>query len=380
MPGRKDTIFKISRCQKSLTSNGINIVNIITSNDTKMFNKKINATVAITAIQLSLVDILTSLGIKPTYLMSESIGVLACAYADNCLSLKQAILCAQIIGQAKNDLKKDEDMIKDLRQVISSPKDRSSKWLTGLNSTKGLTAEFLIESFSDDLLFKILLDKIILLEISPCGHLKKDNTIVLPLLKKNACDPVEMFSKVLGELYLKGFNFDIFLLYPEINYPVSRQTPMVSPLIKWDHRQDFFVLNLERLNSINTIKRQQHLDIKLIDEDFKYISGHIVDGNKGFILFFSGGLLSFFIVGRILLPGTGYLVLIWKGFASIKRVKPQDMNIVFENVRFLRATQFTEKKHNANFQFTISVCGYFEVSPGIILVRGFFCFINFFGR
>jgi fatty acid synthase len=36
-------------------------------------------------------------------------------------------------------------------------------------------------------------------------------------------------------------NFDIGKLYPAIEFPVSRGTPSISPLIKWDHSEDHYV-------------------------------------------------------------------------------------------------------------------------------------------
>lgn len=47
-----------------------------------------------------MVDLLTTLGITPDYMISHSAGELGCAYADKCLTIEQTILSAYFIGLA----------------------------------------------------------------------------------------------------------------------------------------------------------------------------------------------------------------------------------------------------------------------------------------
>ena len=42
--------------------------------------------------QVALVDLLTTVGISPEGLVGHSIGEVACAYADGCLTAKEAVL------------------------------------------------------------------------------------------------------------------------------------------------------------------------------------------------------------------------------------------------------------------------------------------------
>jgi fatty acid synthase len=44
------------------------------------------------------------------------------------------------------------------------------------------------------------------------------------------------------------------------------------------------------------------------------------------------------IDGRILFPATGYLTMVWKKFASLQGQPFGKLPVVFENVRFERAT------------------------------------------
>ena len=40
---------------------------------------------------------------------------------------------------------------------------------------------------------------------------------------------------------MNGMNFDPLRIFPPVQYPVSRGTPMVAPLVKWDHDQSWEV-------------------------------------------------------------------------------------------------------------------------------------------
>lgn len=56
--------------------------------------------VTIAAIQIGIVDVLTSLGIKPDGLIGHSAGEMLCAYADECLTARETILCAYYRGSS----------------------------------------------------------------------------------------------------------------------------------------------------------------------------------------------------------------------------------------------------------------------------------------
>lgn len=50
--------------------------------------------------QIGLVDLLTSVGITPDYIIGHSVGELGCAYADKCFTAEQMVLCAYSRGLA----------------------------------------------------------------------------------------------------------------------------------------------------------------------------------------------------------------------------------------------------------------------------------------
>lgn len=77
-------------------------------------------------------------------------------------------------------------------------------------------------------------------------------------------------------LFLNGIHLPIERLYPSVSFPVSRGTGMISPLILWDHSQDWFSGEYDERAS--TVSCEKHVIINLNDEDTQYMAGHIIDG------------------------------------------------------------------------------------------------------
>ncbi|XP_011858537.1 PREDICTED: fatty acid synthase-like, partial [Vollenhovia emeryi] len=88
----------IRMCDVALKPYGISVTNILTTTDEKVYKDALNTFVGIVAIQIGIVELLTSLGIIPDYMISHSAGELGCAYADGCLTIEQAILAAYFTG------------------------------------------------------------------------------------------------------------------------------------------------------------------------------------------------------------------------------------------------------------------------------------------
>jgi fatty acid synthase, animal type len=56
-------------------------------------------------LQIGIVDLLTSIGIIPNFIIGHSIGELVCGYADGCLTIEETILSAYFIGLALQESK-----------------------------------------------------------------------------------------------------------------------------------------------------------------------------------------------------------------------------------------------------------------------------------
>lgn len=80
-------------------------------------------------------------------------------------------------------------------------------------------------------------------------------------------------------MFLNGCTLPIERLYPKIEFPVSRGTPMISPLIKWDHTEDWFVMKF----SVHKEGQSGERKVTLSLDDDPYMAGHIIDGKYYFI-------------------------------------------------------------------------------------------------
>ncbi|XP_075231646.1 fatty acid synthase-like [Lycorma delicatula] len=106
-------VFKaaIDKCDAVLKPKGIDVFNIITTDNPDIFNSILNSFIGISAIQIGLVDLLNALGIKPDGMVGHSVGELGCAYADGCFTVEQMILSAYARGMASIETPLDKGMM-----------------------------------------------------------------------------------------------------------------------------------------------------------------------------------------------------------------------------------------------------------------------------
>lgn len=77
-------------------------------------------------------------------------------------------------------------------------------------------------------------------------------------------------------IYNNGHTIPIERLYPPVHFPVSRGTPMISPLLEWDHTVDYFVSKFEFQKDYKSGERK----FTVAFEDHPYLSGHVIDGKS----------------------------------------------------------------------------------------------------
>ncbi|VVC29213.1 Acyl transferase/acyl hydrolase/lysophospholipase,Ketoacyl-synthetase, C- [Cinara cedri] len=95
----------IQKCETILKPKGVDLIEILTSEDPKLFDNILNSFVGIAAIQIGLVDVLKSIDILPDGIIGHSVGELGCAYADGCFTAEQMILAAHARGRASIETK-----------------------------------------------------------------------------------------------------------------------------------------------------------------------------------------------------------------------------------------------------------------------------------
>lgn len=136
-------------------------------------------------------------------------------------------------------------------------------------------------------------------------------------------------------------------IYPKVEMPVSRGTPNISSLIRWDHSENWFVTKYENMKTKASGERV--FEISLTADDIEFITGHVIDG-------------------KILIPATFYLQIVWQTL-SLMYHGPSFMNIPveFEDVQFLRATNISS---NNVIELVVMInygSGQFEVSCVIFI-------------
>ncbi|XP_059050695.1 fatty acid synthase-like [Achroia grisella] len=93
----------VARMAAVLQAYNVDLLYILTEAPETAFDNIINSFVSITSVQVALVDVLRTVGIKPDFMIGHSVGELGCAYADETLTAEQAVLAAYWRGRSIAD-------------------------------------------------------------------------------------------------------------------------------------------------------------------------------------------------------------------------------------------------------------------------------------
>lgn len=170
-------------------------------------------------------------------------------------------------------------------------------------------------------------------------------------------------------MYLNGIDLHLEKLYPEIKFPVSRGTRMLSPLVRWEHSENWFVPRFELQRTSTSWERKVKVSLK--DQDYDTIDGHIIDGNALRFCVIGATVIREFLfsnVGRCLIPATAYIQLVWETMAMIKGPVFFDVSVEFKNIRFLRATSMAKGEEIELMITILRGTGQFSVTDGYTAV------------
>ncbi|GJQ79755.1 hypothetical protein Trydic_g23232 [Trypoxylus dichotomus] len=267
-------------------------------------------------IQISLFNILKLIGLRPNGIIGFGMGEIVAGYLNYRLTLEQMVL--KLFYMASELTKAN------LLECISAEDDCYSK-----NIVSNRDGIFLVIGANNS---------------------KNNDVNIWNLINADTTNCILDFLESLGSLYKHGFEIDVSKLYPAISLPVSRGTPMLSPLIKWEHKANCRV----HLEESETQSRSQYRTICIApkSEKWSFLSGHVVDG-------------------RNLFPATGYLILAWETLSRILDKSMGKMRIAFENVRFIRGATIP-KEGGLTFLVSIQIgTNDFEiVEGGSTIVKG----------
>lgn len=85
---------------------------------------------------------------------------------------------------------------------------------------------------------------VIVIEIAPHGLFQgllkstlDSSCKIVSVGKRGSKSPLKHFLTTLGELYASGLQFNLNSIYPPPEFPVSRGTPSLAPLVSWNHEE-----------------------------------------------------------------------------------------------------------------------------------------------
>lgn len=261
-----------------------------------------------------------------------------------------------------------------LESIISHPRERTSKWLSQFSTRTHPLADG--NYFATCLVNPILLDDVytyvdknaLILEVSPestiasvlkrglgedvtiCPVVAPSNKQSTTVAKKSTDYLVDTLTAI-GYIYTAGYNALIENLYPKVSYPVPRETPSISSLVKWDHSKDWTVPRYPYF--FNVQKANQSFSIDIMESRHQYLTGHCIDG-------------------RVLFPATGYLWMVWERTAVLSGYSGfSDVGVEFRDVKLHRATMLSKSGLTTFKLIVIPETGNFSVvEGGAICVTG----------
>ncbi|XP_060068605.1 fatty acid synthase-like [Ylistrum balloti] len=258
------------------------------------------------------------------------------------------------------DMLKVAPLLKSHLSEVIKPKQRSSKWVSSSvpesewdsEKAKWSSADYVVNNLVSPVLFQEALQHIpenaCVIEIAPHCLLQAVIKRSLPktcsifgVMKKQHENNQEFFYSNLGKCYLEGVRLNPLGLFPAIQLPVPRGTPMISPVIGWDHSQTWAVADPENFIT-EGLACLYEIDLSP-ESKYHFIIDHRVNGLD-------------------LFPASGYLTLAWRALARVWGQLYTRMPVSFSNVVFHRAT-ILPKSGKLTFRVNLTkVTGCFEIS------------------
>lgn len=239
-----------------------------------------------------------------------------------------------------------ESVVQALAKIIGQEKKRSTKWIstTFPNPTNDAIAQtncalYHVNNIRLPVLFKQALqqvpDNALIIEIGP-HHLLKSViqeccplAAVVSLQKSKEQDSLAYLLNAIGKMYNEGGNPNLSKLYPPVDYPVGRGTAMINSMVQWDHSIKWHVPSF----TSETEEIGERVAINPSVKEYKSLEQHKIDG-------------------RVILPLSGCLLMVWKILAKQKKVHFEKLPVVFEDVTVNRAT-IIPNDGDANFLVNI---------------------------
>ncbi len=250
-----------------------------------------------------------------------------------------------------------------LEKIIIQPKARSKKWICTCHPKDDwYKAEYAsTDYFVDNLLCQVhfkqgienIPDNATVIEVG--SHMLLSSLITaqkptinyMGLMRRNS-DNTDSFHQAVCKLFCLGQDIAWPALYPEDEECYSRSLPSLHR-VDWNHDADWEVADFFHYNPTSSGKYERNFEIDLKDEQYAFISDHVLNG-------------------KIIFPGVGYLYLVWQTLAEIEMRKLDETPVEFRDVTLKRATTLSKSGKITLTVRYLPVSESFEVTEGSNLV------------
>ncbi|KAF6203220.1 hypothetical protein GE061_003638 [Apolygus lucorum] len=182
-------------------------------------------------------------------------------------------------------------LLKYLKEVIPEPKPRSARWISSSipeakwngDLAQTSSAEYHTNNLLGSVLFEEasahIPDNAIVIEIAPHGLLQAivrkslPSATHIPLTSKFEEDNLMYLLGAVGKMYIQGIPVNVQQLYPPVEFPVSRETPAISPFIGWEHNEEFEILESEE-TTCRKFPGWKEVNILLTEEKYSNLENH----------------------------------------------------------------------------------------------------------
>ncbi|KAJ8963394.1 hypothetical protein NQ318_018872, partial [Aromia moschata] len=220
------------------------------------------------------------------------------------------------------------------------------QWRTDLGRYN--SSEYQCHNLLNRVLYKQVLKKVpkdaILVEVAPCGLFQAifrralDSSVVkLCLVKKHHEDNCKFLLDSVGRLYLSGGQPSLDNLYQKVEYPLGPETPMISPLVKWNHVAKWPIPKYDPLSFFG-----RRVEINLSSRENRFLVGHVINGTN-------------------LLPTSIYVILVWQAFANMHGFDFERMPVIIEKFKVMKNV-IVFKSNSIFLKINILKSGIFEIS------------------
>ncbi|KAJ4428213.1 hypothetical protein ANN_24228 [Periplaneta americana] len=253
-----------------------------------------------------------------------------------------------------------------LTELIPEPKPRSPRWICSSvpeESWDSPLARYCSADYhTNNLLSPVLFEEAskhvpkdaIAIEVAPHGLLQAilrrslgPNCTNIALTQRAHPQGLHFLLSAIGKIYMVGGMPQVSKLYPPVQFPVSNNTPSLTPLVSWDHSTDWHVMN--EVTQFDAITGEADITVSLSHTDDQMYAGHVVQE-------------------RMLYPTFGYLKIVWEAIATLRSSKCADLPVVFEDIRILQPLEIPERGAVQLFVMVQRGSGDFEICKEHVMV------------